>query len=536
MDLTFFAIFISTFIALANSWQSTLQNSSSTQKKATLEVWEKVSKKPRNMRSTDQGALDDIPMDIVELLARNQHDRHHLIAETDATNKLKLPAMSESINYACGLDSSQINRKNLLDAEQGNISCQKIQVNNKDFGVWTTFPCNGQIEHEPKACSCSINGKKKLQIDLNQRYTDSLITGAGFCNLDTNSNCHQLNLSCCRSNNLYSSQSILEDQTVACKNLCRNPNHEMLQHINGTSFGVKSHFLNNLNGSVLGRDLKMFTHSVDYQKPRNHQVGKHHHWGFSPAAPNALSFMDLTNGCHSNICATDLYSNETISALNLLRLMDQAALSGEPRHHCRSYSGYINETDYGQYNESQSDYGSLGKEPGICPLEVVNPSACQPRNSCLLFRPLPRIGILGPSLQKDIFNFSKNSGIPTNSSHGFLRTDVNEKIEPSCLNPNTLPWNSNTRFSLVRGCATRVELDNKVDPLLPVGFCKMESCVVNRNPADFTVLDETNEYMTEIKQRKNKSVPPSENLRGSVHGQKKQRVMKLNDLKAFAMG
>lgn len=541
-------------------------DSSSTQKKASLEVWENLSKKPRNMRTTDQEALDDIPMDIVELLARKQHDRHHLIAETDAINKLKFPAMTESIKYTCGLDPSLINRNNASDTEQGNLSCQKFQVNNKGFDVWTTFPCNGEMEHEPKACGCSINGKKKLQIDLNQHYSDSLVTGAGSFNLDANGNCHQLNFSRCRSNNMYSSQSILEDQTVACKNLSRNPHHEVLQHINGASFGAKSHFVNNLNGSVLGRDLKMFTHSGDYEKPRK-PVGKYHHWGFSPTAPNASSFMDLANGCHSNFCPADLYSNETISALNLLRLMDQAAWSGEPQHHFQSYSGFTKETDMcanGQYNESQLEYGSHEKEPCICPLEIVNPSTCQPRNSCLIFRPLPRIGILGPSLQKEIFNFSKYSRIPTKSSHEFLKADVNDKIGHSCLYPNTLPWNShnslfrckcsekidldrdpdrcpdqcstsNTRFSLVRGGATRVELNNKVDALLPLGFCKMEICVVNRNPADFTVLDESNEYMIEIKELKLKSVSQTESLRGPVHGQKKQRVMKLNDLKAFAM-
>ncbi|KAL0916403.1 hypothetical protein M5K25_013911 [Dendrobium thyrsiflorum] len=543
------------------------KDSSSTQKKASLEVWKKASKKTRNRRTTDQEALDDIPMDIVELLARNQHDRHHVVAETDSTNKVKFPAMTESIKYTCGFDPSQINKNNASDAEQGNLSCQKFQVNNKGFDVWTTFPCNGEMEHEPKVCGCSINGKKKLQIDLNQRCSDSLISGAGSCNLETNGNFHQLNFSCCRSNNMYSSQSFLEDQRDVCENLSGYPHHEMLQHINGASYGLRNHFINNLNGSGLGRDLKMFTHSDDYEKPRN-VVGKHHHWGFSPAAPNASSFMDLANAYHSNFCPADLYSNETISALNLLRLMDQAAWSGEPRHHFQSCSGFIKETDLsvdGQYNEPQLEYGSREKEPCICPLEVVNPSTCQPRNSCLLFRPLPRIGILGPSLHKEIFNFSNYSKIPTKSSYGFLKTDVNEKIEPSCLNPKTSPWNShnslfrckcsekispdrdpdgchdscatsNTRFSLVRSGATRVELNNKVDALLPLGFCKMEICVLNRNPADFTVLDETNEYMIEIKELKLKSVPPSESLRGPAHGQKKQRVMKLNDLKAFAMG
>ncbi|KAH0459427.1 hypothetical protein IEQ34_012241 [Dendrobium chrysotoxum] len=459
------------------------KDSSSTQKKASLEVWKKASKKPRNRRTTDQEALDDIPMDIVELLARNQHDRHHVVAETDSTNKLKYPAMTESIKYTCGLDPSQINKNNVSDAEQGNLSCQKFQVNNKGFDVWTTFPCNGEMEHEPKVCGCSINGKKKLQIDLNQRCSDSLISGAGSCNLETNGNCHQLNFSCCRSNTMYSSQSFLEDQTDVCENISGNPHHEMLQHINGASYGVRNHFINNLNGSGLGRDLKMFTHSDDYEKPRS-VVGKHHHWGFSPAAPNALSFMDLANAYHSNFCTADLYSNETISALNLLRLMDQAAWSGEPRHHFQSCSGFIKETDLsadGQYNEPQLEYGSREREPCICPLEVVNPNRDP------------------------------------------------DRCHDRCAT-------SNTRFSLVRGGATRVELNNKVDALLPLGFCKMEICVVNRNPADFTVLDETNEYMIEIKELKLKSVPPSESLRGPVHGQKKQRVMKLNDLKAFAMG
>ncbi|XP_020586847.1 uncharacterized protein LOC110029070 [Phalaenopsis equestris] len=537
------------------------KDSSSTQNKASFKVWEKASKKPQNMQSTDQEALDDFPMDIVELLARNQHDRDHHLAETDATNKLMFPTITGNINYSFGLDSSQLNRQKLSDAEQGNLSWQTFQVNNQGFDVRTTFPCNGGIDQEPKACHCSINGKKMLQIDLNQCYSDSLITRAASGNLDINSNGHQPIFSCCRSNNLKSSQSIIENQTVACENLSRNLHYEVIQRRNGTSFGVDSYFLNNLNGSVHGRDLKMFPPSCDYEMPRN-PIGKQHHWGFSRTAPNASSFMELANHSHSNFCPADLYSNETISALNLLRLMDQSARSGEPRHPYRSYSGFTKEDTCfnGQYNDSQLTYGSQGKELGLHPLEV-NPNPCQPRNSCLPLRPLPRIGILGPSLQKEIFNMSKDGRIPTKSSQVFLNANVNEKIKTSCLNPNTSTWNScnslfrckcsakigpdrdfdrfstsNTRFSLVRDGTTRGELNNKVDAILPLGFCKMEICVVNRNPADFTVLDETNEYMIETKELKLKSVPPSDNLRGSVHGQKKQRVMKLNDLKAFAMG
>lgn len=274
--------------------------------------------------------------------------------------------------------------------------------------------------------------------------------------------------------------------------------------------------------------------------------------------------MDTANGCRSNFGLANLYSNETISALNLLRLMDQSAWSAESRTHFQSCSGFIKETDtavHGQYNEWQLEDGRQEKGACMCPLEVVNPiTRQQSRTPCLLFRPLPRIGSLGPSVQKEILKYSNFSSIPSRNSHEFYKTNTNEIIESSHLNPNAYLRNphdssfrckcsekiypdgdpdrcstSSTRCSVTKEGATRVELNNKVDALLPLGsFYKMEICVVNRNPAEFTVLDENNEYMTEIKKLKVKSLSPS--LRVPLHGHKKQRVMKLNDLKAFATG
>ncbi|KAK8954952.1 Protein EMBRYONIC FLOWER 1 [Platanthera zijinensis] len=360
---------------------------SSTKKKGSMEAWEKVLKKPRSKRNTDQEALDDIPMDIVELLARNQHERFHLLAKTDSTNKLKLPAKTESIKCRFDIDPSQISKNIAVDAELGNLSCQHVHGSNKGFDVRSTFPCNGDIEFEPKDCICSITGQRKLQIDLSQHHSSSLIDGAGFCN-DFNVNCHQLNFSCCKSNNMYSSQSCVREQTTVGENLVGNLHYDALQHREAASFGVRYPFCNNSNASVLGSNLELFAQSGGYEKLRN-AVGNHHYCRFSSTAPNASSFMDLANGCRSNFSPADLYSNETISALNLLRLMDQAAWPVESRPHFQSCSGFIKEFDmsvHGQHNEWQLENGRQEKGACMCPLEVVNPiTRQQSRTPCLLF-------------------------------------------------------------------------------------------------------------------------------------------------------
>ncbi|PKA55344.1 Protein embryonic flower 1 [Apostasia shenzhenica] len=529
------------------------------QQQAASKGREEATKMQRN-EATAMEALDDIPMDIVELLARNQHERHHLIAEADNRSNPKMSEAYDSTETINGLDAIQTNSSIVSDAERRNLSHQKFQVSDKGFGVKTIFHRDADFNHGLKIHNLPINGKKNLHMDLNRHYCEPVICKAASCNLGSNRDCGELNFSCCGAN-IKASQHWLRDPITECQHLCRNNNDGERLHINSHSFGVKAPLYRKSTPSILDSNMQLFAHLDDGQNLRN-LIGKDQQIFPNNETTSVLTSTKLVNRHQSKVDPVNVYSNETISALNLLRLMDWAAWSGESQHCLKSYARFTNKTGINandQYNEPLgSEYGGTRKEPCICPREIVNPlTSPKPRNSCMPYRPLPRVGVLGPALQKEIWNSSSLSGLPVrNSAELFLQDDEKEKTGTShlwqsetgsrCNNslarvgPNRGPGTfliPNTVACSACNCTTQIGVSNKVDTVLPhLGFCKVENCGVNRNPADFAMLDENNEYMIEMKVEKHECLPRSERYRGSSHVQKKQRVMKLTDLKGFAVG
>ncbi|XP_017697873.1 uncharacterized protein LOC103705616 isoform X2 [Phoenix dactylifera] len=468
-----------------------------------LKVKKKAIKKQKTTNICVQEGLDGIPMDIVELLAKHQHERHLMSAGVAAENMYNLSEMTGNMRDDCRL----------------------------------------------KACDSFNFRKQNLHIDLNQQPTEFLelsqCSGDPLSRLE-----HPVTVS-----NDTDGTSVPLNGT-AFENISRK------HYADFNSVNVVSHD-SCLDQSLKTVDQKIDCHDLHDSKFTSFQLLL----GKEKAKSSISVCPDLAgNGCHSRtIEPLDLHANETISALHLLRLMDRTAgLGASNTNQSRSVlESYLNCTD--QFKELQGlEFGFGTKEMPNHPRGAGYSDQDQHQgNSSKPLHPVPIISVLGSLLHKEIvtksnycqilqgFQARHPNDLPlhsiikkvkTDASYSAIQSEVRKTMTSMYMGVNSkeifsgLDPVAHSSLSLARYEIDQAGTSNRDRAVQTLrSHCEFGNCVVNRNPADFATPDE-DEYMVGSNDPRTRYIYPSpKSLLYQTHpdGREQQLVMKLTALKGL---
>ncbi|RWW89272.1 hypothetical protein BHE74_00001790 [Ensete ventricosum] len=317
--------------------------------------------------------------------------------------------------------------------------------------------------------------------------------------------------------------------------------------------------------SFLDRNQKTVVKMTDYQEPMilagSHILnagGKSELSANRTTQPTTSCIVGGGNRCHSGGTGPmDLSSNDMISAMHLLRLVDQAALTGT--------SWDINRIGIAQnsnLNFTNQSTQVLGVKNGIKireayeNLPATGHSAHNQNegNFSRPHRPVPRVGVLGSLLQKEIMTRSNKCVAPlgcgarltgelpsffiegkgrTDASSSANHTEYGDHSSQLSVTASTKPI-VKAGDSPVHKFETRQVGVSKNNELIQSvrHDTTTTNCIVNRNPADFSIPDEDNIYMRGFEDVSSKCPFPHKNpLYQTHHDGKKWQAMKLPVLK-----
>ncbi|KAJ8491829.1 hypothetical protein OPV22_013550 [Ensete ventricosum] len=532
--------------------------------------WSKkgVVKKRRTTKMHEKETLDDIPMDIVELLARNQHERSLTNAEIPSKNHHELSIINGEIRY-------------------GNISCVSEYCGSKETNALyksnalandtvhdvPTASCGKQnADHSTEAYNCA-KYQKHILIDLNQQATEFLTIPAydGHQSSMTHvpvvdskktdslpSSCGRIRMQDLGS---YQKDGVSAQSSIA-------GTHDMLSDpANSRKYGISAGNIDvHCNyDSFLDRNQKTVVKMTDYQEPMilagSHILnagGKSELSANRTTQPTTSCIVGGGNRCHSGGTGPmDLSSNDMISAMHLLRLVDQAALTGT--------SWDINRIGIAQnsnLNFTNQSTQVLGVKNGIKireayeNLPATGHSAHNQNegNFSRPHRPVPRVGVLGSLLQKEIMTRSNKCVAPlgcgarltgelpsffiegkgrTDASSSANHTEYGDHSSQLSVTASTKPIVKAGDYPVHKFETRQVGVSKNNELIQSVRHdTTTTNCIVNRNPADFSIPDEDNIYMRGFEDVSSKCPFPHKNpLYQTHHDGKKWQAMKLPVLK-----
>ncbi|CAL5079873.1 unnamed protein product [Urochloa decumbens] len=503
------------------------QNIPKNKKKCRLEVHEK------------QTAIDDIPMDIVELLARNQHQRQ-LMTDTDSLGndhtQSNVAADASTVlgtNFKKSL-ASESKRKSLQG--RASSSTEAANVHLKGLHLQESSQCNAASSTEIPNSHCP---ESHMQNSLQVHALP--ITGSFNAYLPK----HHIPdiLQCTQEQQTHFSRD--EEVTIACtspifshhqhfaevptqtwsnkgeKKLMWDSFKTASRNSPTSTYGFKFR-----NG--IGEDstpIPVYGASNDYAAYQPviaavDQYTKEAVNQVQPSVPSTALTMEVGGPYDERIAGhSGFYPKEPMPATHLLSLMDPSTSRGFTNYQRANRHQMGLETlnlgsqhgQHNQYNASPStSYG------GQVPLTLQDLARHQvEKNLHRPLRPHPRVGVLGSLLQQDIASWSEKCG--TQSGHrpgvskGTTSFDMNRKGNYETLNSgmSSAAWNA-----LQFGCASSAA--NPQHPLPRYGvtqpwtggtgkttypldmLVRKDICQTNRNPADFTVISDENEYMINL--------------------------------------
>ncbi|CAD5182220.1 unnamed protein product [Musa acuminata subsp. malaccensis] len=513
---------------------SQVESKSSSQIKWSKKV---VVKKQRTTKTHEKEILDDIPMDIVELLAKNQHERSLMNAEVASKNHHELSMMNDKMKHGNILNVSGYRGSKVMNA------IYMSHASDTEFGIPTT-PCGNQnADHGTEVCK-SAKYQKHILIDLNQQATDALTNPEYDEYQLCTTHLHAVDSKKNRSlPNSYWGRMRMQDFGFYQKDrgvLAQSSSggdHDILSAaLNGRIHGVSAsniHAYCNYGkmvpgDSFLDRKQRTVVQKADFRESINTnglhyqaEGGKSEQSTNRTTLPTRSYLVGGGNRCHLGRTAPiDLHTNETISALHLLRLVDQAALTG--------LSCDINHVGIPQgsnLNFSNKSTEVLGVEVGTKIRETPeNPSTAgysahdqKEGNFSKPHRPIPRVGVLGSLLQKEIMIHSNKCIAPlgfnarcSGEAPSFLVEGMDKTGAPSSSINTEYGDGSNCLFGttsakqIVRAGDSSVRkfgmgqvgITKRNEAIQSVRHdCHTVNCVVNQNPADFSIPDEDNVYM-----------------------------------------
>ncbi|XP_058114221.1 protein EMBRYONIC FLOWER 1 isoform X2 [Magnolia sinica] len=568
----------------------------------------KASKKQdarRTNKMPEQETLDDIPMDIVELMAKNQHERCLLNAEDAAESRYKMSEATAGMKgSANAMDSIEVLGKevqNLL--HEKTYSIQKPPPNNAGGGMCITRTNGHPPDITGNYSSGHLNFNQVEQSHASTKFSavshfqEKPSSGVHFPVSDSGRNADKWSLAC-----MQFLEACHSNQNISQENICR-PAHYSGSHGSGSLIPSKTMpFDINVAPKVDELyDADMFSNAPDLLPRRTKNANGHADRGLTPMNTDLAPHLqkrkgkvvsDMNKGAlpaHALSCTekgneyrptmmgpVDLYTNDAIPAMHLLRLMDQGACSSTPID--ISTDGK-QDTFLKQHQFPQNRYHNfLGLEDGTFeatePFEFFNQNH-QLGNSSKLFSPLLKSGAFGPSVQdvaqkpkdygrpfgftgefsgKEIYSSPKTHGkektkstrTPTQTrgrprSHGSVLQDGNlgkgrKSVTVHRTKKRLLSAADSTlqsKNTLINGplmahvgvmANKKHEIALAVENMSTTGICS-----VNRNPAEFSIPGVDNMYMIGSEDLRSMSmIPPKDVLRlTNPDGHKRRRMMKL---------
>jgi len=521
----------------------------------------KNKKKGKQEVHEKQNVMDDFPMDIVELLARNQHERQ-LMSNTNYLENCHTQPKVAQVDCAefaakdCGINASNEFNTNV----QKSLVSESQQKSLQDHASSSTEAANVNLQdlHAQKSSQCHAASSASTEVP-NGHPPES--------QMENSPQVHALPIT--RSFNVYPSKlpvlDILEctqeqqthfhrdeEVTIACTSPLFQ-NHQNIAEVPARSWR------DNGENKLMWDSFR--TASRNSPKPSyGFQFGNRlqeadsapiHAYGASsnyaahqpvivavdPYTKEAVSLVHPRNVPSTALTMgsgrlydqripgqSSLYPKEPVPATHLLRLMDSSTPSGFTSyqrpdrrqmelHQTQTLGSQF--TQHDQYNASPStSYGSHIIEEVPLTLQDLSRRQLQP-NLLRPVRPHPRVGVLGSLLQQDIANWSENygpqSGYRLGDSKGTTTLDMNRNGNYKALNSGMLSagWSAlqlgsvtsvaNPEYQLPRYGTGQPSTSGNGKTIHPLDkLVRKDICVTNRNPADFTVISDKNEYMRSI--------------------------------------
>ncbi|CAO2175199.1 unnamed protein product [Urochloa humidicola] len=454
------------------------QNIPKNKKKRRLEVHEK------------QTAIDDIPMDI---LARNQHQRQ-LTTDTDSLGNNHTQSNIAAVDYV------------EIAAKDGPIDAS------------TVVDTNVKKSSKPK----SLQGRASSSTEAANVH---LKTAFPLCHASSSTvipNGHRPQSH--MQNSLQEQQAHFsrdEEVTIACA----SPIFSHHQHIaevptqTWSNKGEKKLMWDPFKTASSNSPTSTYGASNDYatHQPVIEAVDQYTKEAVSQLHPRSVPSTALTmevGGQYDERIAghSGFYPKEPMPATHLLRPMDSSTSRGfanyqrANRHQMELEEQNLG-SQYGQHSQYNASPGtSYGSQVPLTLQELARHQV--EKNLHRPLRPHPRVGVLSSFLQQDIASWSDNCGHRLGVSKAF---DMNRKGNNETLNlgMSSAGWNAvqlgsvssaaNPEHQLPRYGVTQPWTGGTGKTVYPQDLLvRKDTCQTNRNPADFTVISEENEYMINL--------------------------------------
>ncbi|CAL4966169.1 unnamed protein product [Urochloa decumbens] len=429
-----------------------------------------------------QTAIDDIPMDIVELLARNQHQRQ-LMTDTDSLGN------NHTQSNIAAVDCVEIS------AKDGPIDASMV--------LDTNFKKSLASESKRK----SLQGRASSSTEAANVHLKGLhMQESSQCHAASNTeipNGHHPEhhipdiLECTQEQQTHFSRD--EEVTIACT----SPIFSHHQHIaevptqTWSNKGEKKLMWDSFK--TASRNSPASTYGFQFRNRIRED-----------STPIPVYGASNDYATHEPVSvAVDQYTKEADNQVQPRSVPSTALTMEVAGPYDERMAGHSQYGQHNQYNASPStSYG------GQVPLTLQDLARHQvEKNLHKPLRPRPRVGVFGSLLQQDIASWSENCG--TQSGHrlgvskGTVSFDMNRKGNYETLNSlgmSSAGWNalqlgsvSSDVNPLPRNGVTQPWTGGTGRTAYPLDLLvRKDICQTNRNPADFTVISDENEYMINL--------------------------------------
>uniref|UniRef100_A0A0D9UYS7 Embryonic flower 1-like protein n=1 Tax=Leersia perrieri TaxID=77586 RepID=A0A0D9UYS7_9ORYZ len=453
-----------------------------------------------------QQMIDDIPMDIVELLAKNQHERQ-LMVETDfpSTSHIQSKTTGDDDCVIVAAKDGSDYVPSVLDtnSQQKSLASKSVQ---KELQGHLAMSTQYASPH-PLSLQISDHSKPTQEQQTHLRM-EEMVTIAASSPLFSH----------------HDDQYTAEPPTECWGRKDKKKltwDHFKIATRNspaatcGAQFRPSIQAVDLTSTRAMGSSSSYPTHQpviapLDCYAERAVNLVHARNFPSSIAAMEAGRLYDRGNAGQSL-----LYPKGPMPATHLLRMMDPSTSASFPNYETSSrnqmeFQAHNSQYAHNQYKGSTSTlYGSKlnGKVP--LTLEDLSRRQLQP-DLHRPFRPHPRVGVLGSLLQKEIANWSENcgtqSGYKLGVPKGITSHQMNRKEPFEALNSGMFSekWNA-LQLGSVSSSAEFLSTRNNITQSWTRGkgkmahtldrFVRQDICVTNRNPADFTTISDSNEYM-----------------------------------------
>lgn len=520
------------------------QNVPKNKKKRKLEMHEK------------QNVIDDIPMDIVELLARNQHERQ-LMTNTNSSEKGHTRPKIGTVDCAeIVAKDNHVNTSTVLDVNfQKSLASESKQKCLQGHASSGTESANvhPQDLHMPKPSQCHTGSSTEAhnscppESHMQNSFQVNALPITGSFNVYPPKLRIPDILECTQEQQTHFRRD--EEVTIACTSpIFSHHNHvvevpdqswsnkgenkltwESFKSRNSPTSTYGFQYRNRLQ-EVDSAPIHMYAASSNYviHQPVIAAVDHHMKEAVDKVPPRSVPSTQLTMEAgrlydQSITGQSGLYSKEPMPATHLLRLMDSSTAPGftnyqrANRHQMELQTQTLGSqyVQPDQFNASAStSYGSHLVEKDPLTLQDLSRHEFQ-QNLHRPLRPHPRVGVLGSFLQKDIANWSERCGTHSEYrlgvSKGTTSFDMNRRGNYETMHSGMFSagWNGlqlgsvssvdSPEYPLSRYGAGQPWMSGNGKTVHPLDkLVRKDICETNRNPADFTVISDKNEYMINL--------------------------------------